>query len=90
MAFDWDPRKAAGNLKKHGVSFLEASSVFGDPLSLTIDDPDHSAGESRFITLGYTDRSRLVVVAHVVRAEVVRIISARLARPRERKAYEES
>jgi len=90
MAFDWDPRKAAGNLKKHGVSFLEASSVFGDPLSLTIDDPDHSVGENRFITLGYTDRRRLVVVVHAVRAEVVRIISARLARPRERKAYEES
>jgi uncharacterized protein len=64
LRFTWDPRKAAANLKKHRVGFPEAATAFADPLSITIADPDHSAGEERFILIGQTDRRRLVVVAH--------------------------
>ena len=88
-AFEWDEDKADRNLRKHGVSFAEGSTVFADPLSLTIPDPLHSADEERFVTLGLSYRERLVVVAYAERGERVRIISARPATSRERKDYEE-
>ena len=86
---DWDEHKAYANLRKHGVSFAEAATVFGDPLSVTIPDPLHSIGEDRFVTLGLSFRSRLLVVVHADSEESVRIISARLATGRERNMYEE-
>jgi uncharacterized protein len=88
VQFEWDPEKAQRNLTKHGISFDEAASVFGDPLALTIDDPDHSREERRFLTTGVTKSQRLVVVAHTDRNEGVRIISAREATRGERKQYE--
>ena len=89
LQFTWDPRKAAANLRKHGVGFPEAATAFADPLSLTILDPDHSVGEERFVLIGQSERRRLVVVAHVERGDLIRIISARPATRRERKTYEE-
>ena len=88
MRFEWDPEKARRNVAKHGVSFEEAATAFGDPLSLTILDPDHAEEEDRFILLGQTYAGRLVVVVHTDRGENIRVISARLATRRERKAYE--
>ncbi|HVV96159.1 MAG TPA: BrnT family toxin [Rhodanobacteraceae bacterium] len=88
MKFTWDPRKAAANLKKHGVAFNEASTVFADPLSATIPDPDHSAGEHRFVTLGVSSSSRLLVVCHTEGAGFIRIISARRATRHEKDRYE--
>jgi len=88
--FEWDPRKAAQNRRKHRVSFHEAATVFGDPLSLTYYDPDHSASERRFITLGMSNASRVLMVAHADRGENIRIISARKATAREREHYEEA
>ena len=79
MRFEWDPEKARRNVAKHGVSFEEAATAFGDPLSLTILDPDHSEEEDRFILLGQTYAGRLVVVVHTDRGENIRVISARLA-----------
>ena len=89
LTFEWDPRKAAQNHSKHGVTFEEAASAFGDPLSLTIGDPDHSTDEPRYVLLGRSRQGRLLVVVHVERGDNVRVISARLATPRERKSYEE-
>ena len=89
LRFEWDGRKAASNLKKHGVSFEEAATAFADPLSLTVADPDHSDHEDRFILLGLSFRGRFVVVAHSDHRGAVRIISARLAASRERMSYEE-
>jgi len=89
MRFEWDPEKARRNLAKHGVSFDEASSAFADPLSLTIDDPDHSQGEHRLLLLGEMYSGKLVVVAHLADDETVRIVSARLAERHERRTYEE-
>ena len=89
FVFDWYARKAKSNLAKHGVSFEEASTVFGDPLALTIPDPLHSNVEERLITLGESDLRRLVVVVSTDRGGRIRIISARLATRRERKNYEE-
>jgi uncharacterized protein len=86
---EWDSRKAARNLLKHGVPFPEAAAVFGDPLSSTVPDPLHSGGEQRFVTLGQSQRQRLLVVVHRDDEDNVRIISARLATRRERKTYEE-
>lgn len=80
LRFEWDGRKAASNLKKHGVSFEEAATAFADPLSLTVADPDHSGHEDRFILLGLSFRGRLVVVAHSDHRGAVRIIS-RARRP---------
>ena len=88
MRFEWDPEKARLNVAKHGVSIEEAATAFGDPLSLTILDPDHSEEEDRFILLGQTYAGRLVVVVHTDRGENIRVISARLATRRYRKAYE--
>ena len=89
MRFEWDPEKARRNLAKHGVSFDDASSAFADPLSLTIDDPDHSQGEHRLLLLGETYSGKLVVVAHLADDETVRVISARLAERHERRTYQE-
>jgi len=90
MEFEWAPGKAAENLRKHRVSFQEAASVFGDSLGATVLDPDHSAGENRFITIGLSKRGRLLMVAHAERRERVRIISARTLTRSERRAYEET
>jgi uncharacterized DUF497 family protein len=89
QVFLWDPEKESGNWKKHGVKFDEAVSAFGDPLSVTIFDPDHSYYESRFILTGLAITGRLLVVAHVERGDNIRIINARLAARRERFEYEE-
>lgn len=88
MQFEWDPAKAQRNVKKHGVSFDEAITVFYDPLAATFDDPHHSTAEPRFITVGYSSRERLFIVAHVERGNNIRIISARLATAQERKRHE--
>jgi uncharacterized DUF497 family protein len=89
LEFEWDDDKAKKNLKKHGVSFEEASSVFGDPLAVTIPDPLHSAEEDHFITLGESNRRRFLVVVSTDRGDNIRIISARVATRRERRHYEE-
>jgi uncharacterized DUF497 family protein len=89
MQFEWDPKKARANLRKHGVSFDEAATVFLDDLSLTGDDPDHSAGEERYVTFGVSSAGRLLVIAHTERRDRTRIISARPATRSERKLYEE-
>ncbi|MEW5829255.1 MAG: BrnT family toxin [Chloroflexota bacterium] len=89
MEFEWDPAKAEINLRKHGVSFAEAGTVFGDDLAVTAADPDHSNDESRYITVGWSYRRRLLMVSHTDRGDKIRIISARELTPRERKAYEE-
>jgi len=89
MRFEWDPQKAKANSRKHGVSFDEALTIFLDDFSLTGDDPDHSTEEERFITFGISESRRLLVVVHTDRNERVRIISARLATPTEKKLYEE-
>ena len=88
MRFEWDPDKAARNLRKHGVSFDEATTAFGDPSSVTVFDPDHSEEEERFLLLGTTFAGRLVVVVHTDRAGAVRVISARMATRHERKVHE--
>jgi uncharacterized DUF497 family protein len=88
MQFEWDPGKARRNLRKHGVSFDEAVTAFYDPLSATFDDPDHSIGEQRYITVGFSSQNRLLIVGHTERGEAVRIISARLATTHERKRHE--
>ncbi|MCI0556254.1 MAG: BrnT family toxin, partial [Anaerolineae bacterium] len=64
MNFEWDPRKAGRNLKKHGVSFTEAGTVFGDELAITVPDPDHSEDEDRYITIGWSSRRRLLIISH--------------------------
>jgi uncharacterized DUF497 family protein len=88
LTFEWDARKARSNLAKHGVGFEEASTVFGDPLSLTIPDPEHSKIEDRFVTMGSPFTGKLLVVVHTDRGNNIRIISARRASRRERKSYE--
>lgn len=90
LEFEWDPNKAEANQKKHGVSFTEASSVFSDPLSLLIPDPDHSEREERLLLLGLSNTGRLLVVSHTERGARVRLISARPATSRERRDYEET
>ena len=90
LIFEWDNAKAKRNIAKHRVAFEEASTVFGDSLSITIDDPMHSSpDERRFITIGSSYRGKILVVAHCDRADSIRIISARFATRKERKAYEE-
>ena len=89
LKFEWDTNKAKNNLQKHSVSFEEASTVFGDTLSSTIIDPDHSSlGEERFITVGMSYQQRLLIVAHCDRGENIRIINARRATRQEKKSYE--
>ena len=89
MQFEWDPKKAADNLRKHRVSFEEASTVFGDPFAITFSDPDHSVGERRSLTFGMSGQGRLLVVNHTDRRATVRIISARRALRSERRIYEQ-
>jgi uncharacterized DUF497 family protein len=89
VKFEWDANKAASNLRKHGVSFQEGASVFGDPMALTFEDPDHSIAESRFLTFGITRTEKVVLVSHTEVAGVTRIISVRMTNKRERKIYEE-
>jgi uncharacterized DUF497 family protein len=89
MQFEWDPKKAAINLRDHKVSFEEASTALEDELSLTGDDPDHSINEARSITFGISSAGRLLAVSHTERGECIRIISARPATRAERKLYEE-
>ena len=88
LTFEWDSRKARSNLAKHGVGFQEASTIFGDPLSLTIPDPEHSLSEERYITVGRAFSGKLLVVVHTERGDNIRVISARRASRRERKFYE--
>jgi len=89
MRFVRDLKKATNNIAKHGVSFEEAATLFGDPLALTVPDPVHPVGEYRFLTLGLTTTARLVVVSHAERVDdEIRIISARVAERSERKDYE--
>ncbi len=89
LTFQWDPRKSRANFKKHGVTFVEAESVFYDEGGLLIDDPEHSEDEDRFLLLGLSSRLRELVVSHCYREAggVIRIISARKAIPRERQQY---
>jgi uncharacterized DUF497 family protein len=89
VRFEWNALKAAGNLRKHGVSFDEGASAFFDPLSATGDDPDHSLEERRFVTFGMSSSGRLLVVAHMEQRDAIRIITARQATRAERKLYEE-
>ncbi len=89
MDFEWDAEKDQQNQANHGVSFDEASTVFGDPFALTIGDPDHSWEEQRFLTTGHTNGQRLVIVSHVDREERIRLISARDVTAAERRNYEE-
>jgi len=90
VQFEWDTGKAASNLRKHGVSFHEATTVFGDFHGATVADPDHSMDEFRFITVGLSNRARLLMVAHTAHGTRLRIISARRLTAGERRAYEES
>ena len=88
MQFEWDPDKAASNLDKHGVSFDEATSVFGDPLATTVRDWEHSLEEERFLTTGMSIQQRVVIVWHTEREETIRIVGGREATLRERRTYE--
>ena len=89
MEVTWDRRKAAANQRKHRVSFEEASTVLADPLAITGVDPDHSIGEVRWITFGFSNRQRLLAVSHTDEGDIIRIISARAATRPERRLYEE-
>ena len=88
--FEWDETKAVTNLRKHGVPFEEAASVFSDPLAYTFGDPDHSVGEQRLLTFGFSQLGRLLAVVHAERGRAIRIISARKATRHERSIYEQS
>ena len=89
LEFEWDEKKADGNRRKHGVSFEEAATVFGDPLAAIFDDQEHSADEEREIIVGHSERGRLLLVSFTVRGEAIRLISARKATKQERRDYEE-
>ena len=90
LEFEWDAAKAASNARKHGVRFEEAATAFGDPLSITVPDPAHSVGEARYILIGRSTVSRVLVVVHLERGVCIPLISARLATRRERHAYDEA
>lgn len=87
MQFEWDPKKAASNAKKHGVTFDEAMTVFNDFTAITFDDPDHSVEEDRFLTIGTSSKNRVLFISHTDRSGSLRIISARKADKREREEY---
>ena len=89
LSFEWDPNKARANAEKHAIPFSEAATVFGDMLSITYPDPDHSVVESRRITIGMSQYGRLLIIAHADRGDRIRIISARATTRSERKLYEE-
>jgi hypothetical protein len=88
--FEWDPLKATKNLRKHGVSFDEARTVFNDPLARIFDDPEHSADEAREIIIGHSIMRRLLIVSFTERSSAIRVISARVATKREQRDYEEN
>jgi uncharacterized DUF497 family protein len=88
LDFEWDSENAAGNVRKHGVSFAEAATVFGDPRAITFPDPDHSDDEEREITVGWSARNRMLIASHTERDGRVRIISARRVTKAERDLYE--
>ena len=88
IQFEWDPNKALENLQKHRVAFKEAATVFGDTLSVTVPDPDHSKDEDRFITVGSSHQNRLLMIAHTEQGDSIRLISARELTPRERRKLE--
>jgi len=90
MNFEWDERKAKSNENKHGISFDEATTVFGDPLAITYPDPFNSEEEERFITFGRTSNGKYLVVSHTDRESSIRIISAREMTSRERTQYEQN
>ena len=90
LEFEWDPAKAELNLRNHGVSFDEATTVLRDTLSITIADPDHSTSEDRFIDIGMSHRGHLLVVSYTERGDRIRVISARPPTRAERKSYEET
>jgi uncharacterized DUF497 family protein len=90
VKYEWNPEKDRINREKHDISFAEASTVFLDPLQVTVPDERHSIEELRFRTIGHTATNRLVVVAHTDRDDRIRIITAREATPRERRQYEQS
>jgi len=90
IAFEWDHKKESENCRKHGVEFAEASTVFGDPLSITIPDPDNDASEERYVIIGRSERRKLLIVVHTIRGERIRLISARPATSHERRTYEET
>ncbi len=86
--FEWDDEKAQSNLKKHGVSFVEAATIFNDPNLATIADPDHSDNEERYVSIGISVIRRLLSVIHTFRKERIRLISARKAAKAEKETYE--
>jgi uncharacterized protein len=88
MEFEWDPNKARANLRKHKVSFEEATTVFSDALATTYEDPDHSAKERRFLTIGTSAKGRILHIAFADRGDRIRIINARSVTRRERELYE--
>ena len=89
MNYDWDEEKAEINVKKHGVTFEEGASIFGDPFAITFPDPDHSEGEERLLSFGTSVNQRILVVCHIEHELGIRIISAREATSHERKTYQE-
>ena len=89
MEFEWNLDKATRNLQKHGITFQEAATVFGDALSLTFPDPDHSVGENRYVTIGMSRSAQLLVISHTDRGDRIRIISARQATRQEQRVCEE-
>lgn len=89
LEFEWDSEKEEENIHKHGISFHEAGTVFGDPLSWTFADPDHSVGEERYVTIGLSSQGKTIVVSHTDRGRRTRLISARPATRHERRHYEE-
>jgi uncharacterized DUF497 family protein len=88
LQFEWDTNKAAKNLQKHQIAFSEAATIFGDPLSTTFSDPDHSDFEERYITIGLSNQNHILIVTHTDRENVIRLISARKATRQERNFYE--
>ncbi len=90
IAFEWDPQKAIANQRKHGVTFDEGTTAFGDPFGIVVDDPRHSGVEDRMVLLGYSQASRLLAVMFTERGDRIRLISARTATRRERQTYEEA
>jgi uncharacterized protein len=89
LSFDWDERKAAENYRKHKVSFEEAVTVFSDPFSVIINDPDHSRGEQRYVDIGASEEGHILVVSYADRGGRIRLISCRKATRKERRQYEE-
>jgi uncharacterized DUF497 family protein len=89
LSFEWDEDKAKANLKKHRVGFDEAITIFTDPFSMTIHDPDHSADEQRYIDIGSSDQGRVLVVVYTERGSNIRLVSCRKSTPSERKRYEQ-